>query len=54
MGFNSSLTYKLMAHYSLVDPIDAFLRRPAIPEIDFSGVVCDLKGKNAQYLDTGR
>eukprot|EP00026_Physarum_polycephalum_P009782 Phypoly_transcript_09918.p1 GENE.Phypoly_transcript_09918~~Phypoly_transcript_09918.p1 ORF type:complete len:271 (+),score=31.27 Phypoly_transcript_09918:95-907(+) len=53
VGLVSSYTYRIMEQYSLSDPINAFKGNPGVPEIDFSGVVCDLKGKNAQHLNTG-
>jgi hypothetical protein len=46
--------FKLMAHYSLFDPINAYKGKPSIPEMDFSGVVCELKGNKAQHLNTGK
>eukprot|EP00026_Physarum_polycephalum_P010601 Phypoly_transcript_10768.p1 GENE.Phypoly_transcript_10768~~Phypoly_transcript_10768.p1 ORF type:complete len:354 (+),score=52.08 Phypoly_transcript_10768:202-1263(+) len=53
VGFNSAYMYKLMAHYSLTDPINAFKGKPGVPEMDVSGIVCDLKGKKVQNLNTG-
>jgi len=53
VAFNSSYLYKLMAHYGIFDPINAYKGNPGVPEMDFSGVVCDLKGKNVPDLKTG-
>ncbi|CAF0796886.1 unnamed protein product [Adineta steineri] len=53
VSLNSSIAYRLIAYYGVVDPIGAFIGRPAVPEVDFSGVVCDLRGANVTEFNTG-
>jgi NADPH:quinone reductase-like Zn-dependent oxidoreductase len=54
VSFNPSMVYKLMAHYGLVDPVGVYKQRPAVPEIDFSGTVCELRGPKARDLKPGK
>ncbi len=42
VSLNSAIAYRLMAHYGVFDPIGALTDKPCVPEIDFSGIVCDL------------
>ncbi|CAF0798302.1 unnamed protein product [Adineta steineri] len=53
VSLNSAIAYRLIAHYGVVDPVGAFIGRPAVPEMDFSGVVCDLRGANVTEFNTG-
>eukprot|EP01113_Clastostelium_recurvatum_P012190 TRINITY_DN16304_c0_g1_i1.p1 TRINITY_DN16304_c0_g1~~TRINITY_DN16304_c0_g1_i1.p1 ORF type:complete len:373 (-),score=68.38 TRINITY_DN16304_c0_g1_i1:2-1120(-) len=42
------VTARLIPSYGAVDPLGAFMRRPAVPEVDFSGIVTDIIGTNAK------
>ncbi|CAF4039143.1 unnamed protein product, partial [Adineta steineri] len=53
VSLNSAIAYRLIAYYGIVDPIGAFMGRPAVPEMDFSGIVCDLRGANVTEFNTG-
>ncbi|UJR08752.1 hypothetical protein I4U23_013009 [Adineta vaga] len=53
VSLNSAITYRLMAYYGIFDPVGAFLGRPGVPEKDFSGIVCDLRGANVKEFNTG-
>ncbi|CAF0798271.1 unnamed protein product [Adineta steineri] len=53
VSLNSAIAYRLIAYYGIVDPIGAFIGRPAVPEMDFSGIVCDLRGANVTEFNTG-
>ncbi|CAF0796975.1 unnamed protein product [Adineta steineri] len=53
VSLNSAIAYRLIAYYGIVDPIGAFIGRPAVPEMDFSGMVCDLRGANVTEFSTG-
>ena len=49
----SSMTYRLMAYRGIIDPVGAFKSRPSVPEKDFSGIVCDLRGAHVKGFNTG-
>ena len=53
VSLNSAIAYRLIAHYGVMDPIGALLSRPCVPEMDFSGIACDLRGKHATEFKTG-
>lgn len=53
VALNSAMVYRLMANRTVFDLVGALTSRPCVPEMDFSGVVCDLKGANVQDLHTG-
>ena len=54
VSLNAAFTYRLMAYYGVFSPLGALLGRPAVPEMDFSGIVCDLKGSKAKEFQTGK
>jgi hypothetical protein len=33
--------------------VGAFIGRPCVPEMEFSGIVCDLRGANVKEFNTG-
>jgi NADPH:quinone reductase-like Zn-dependent oxidoreductase len=53
VSLNPAFMYRLMAYYGLHDPPGAFLGKPCVPEMDFSGIVCDLRGANVKEFKTG-
>lgn len=53
VSLNSAIMYRLMAYYGFHDPVGALLSKPCIPEMDFSGIVCDLRGANVKGFKTG-
>ena len=53
ISLTSSITYRFIAHYGVLDPVGALLGRPCVPEVDFSGIVCDLRGKDAKEFKIG-
>ena len=53
VSLNSAIMYRLIAYYGVLDPIGALTARPCVPEMDFSGIVCDLRGKRVKEFDTG-
>jgi len=52
VSFNSAIA-RLMAYYGVFDPVGAFMSWPCVPEMDFSGIVCDLRGANVTEFKTG-
>ena len=53
VSLNPAIMYRLMAYYGLFDPVGAILGKPCVPEMDFSGIVCDLRGAKAKGFKTG-
>jgi NADPH:quinone reductase-like Zn-dependent oxidoreductase len=53
VSLNSAIAYRLIAHYGVMDPVGALMGRPCVPEMDFSGIVCDLRGANVKEFKTG-
>ncbi len=53
VSLNSAIAYRLMAHYGIMDPVGVLIGRPCVPEVDFSGIVCDLRGANVKEFKTG-
>lgn len=53
VSLNSSITYGLIAHRGILDPVGEFMGRPCVPEVSFSGIVCDLRGTNMKEFKTG-
>jgi hypothetical protein len=53
VSLNSVFPHRLMAHYGILDPVGAFIGRPCVPEMEFSGIVCDLRGANVKEFNTG-
>jgi NADPH:quinone reductase-like Zn-dependent oxidoreductase len=52
VSLNSAIA-RLMAYYGVFDPVGAFMNWPCAPEMDFSGIVCDLRGANVTEFKTG-
>ncbi|CAF1002022.1 unnamed protein product [Didymodactylos carnosus] len=53
VSLNSAIAYRLIAYYGVLDPVGALISRPCVPEIDFSGIVCDLRGTKVKDFNTG-
>ncbi|CAF1053601.1 unnamed protein product [Adineta ricciae] len=53
VSLNSAIVHRLMAYRGVLDPVGAFRTRPSVPEKDFSGIVCDLRGANVKGFNTG-
>jgi hypothetical protein len=53
VSLNSAIAYRFMAYYGIFDPVGALMGRPSVPEKDFSGIVCDLRGANVKEFKTG-
>lgn len=53
VSLNSAITYRLIAYHDMFDPIGTLMGKPCIPEVTFSGIVCDLRGKNVKDFNTG-
>ncbi len=53
VSLTSAITYRLLAYYGVFDPVGALTGRPSVPEKDFSGIVCDLRGANVKEFSTG-
>lgn len=53
VSLNSSIVHRLIAHYGIIDPIGGLMSKPCVPELEFSGLVCDLRGSNAKEFNTG-
>lgn len=53
VSLNSAFIYRLMAYYGLFKPLGALFGTPSVPEMDFSGIVCDLKGTKAKEFTAG-
>ncbi|CAF1187274.1 unnamed protein product [Adineta steineri] len=53
VSLNSAFAHRLIAYYGLFDPAGAFMGRPGVPEKDFSGIICDLRGANVTEFNTG-
>lgn len=53
VSLNSAVAHRLMAYYGILDPVNAFMGKPSVPEVDFSGIVCDLRGVNVKEFNTG-
>lgn len=54
VSLNSAIAHRLIAHYGVIDPVSAFFGRPCVPEMDFSGIICDLRGANVKEFNTGK
>ena len=54
VSLNAAFIHRLMAYYGVFSPLGALLGRPAVPEMDFSGTVCDLRGAKAKEFQTGK
>lgn len=53
VAFNSAIAYKLIAHYGWMEPLSAWRGDPCVPEMDFSGTVCELMGSKASLFKPG-
>ena len=53
VSLNSAIVHRLIAYYGVMDPVGALIGRPCVPEMDFSGIVCDLRGANVKEFKTG-
>jgi len=53
VSLNSSIVNLLISHYAMVDPVGGLMSKPCVPELEFSGLVCDLRGSNAKEFNTG-
>jgi len=53
VSLNPAIAYRLIAYYGFFDPLGALMGKPAVPELDFSGIVCDFRGKSVKEFKTG-
>lgn len=53
VALNLLYVHKIMAHFGLLDPLGYWKGKPFVPENEFSGVVCELKGENVTEFKTG-
>jgi NADPH:quinone reductase-like Zn-dependent oxidoreductase len=53
VSLNSSIVQRLIPNYAMLDPVGALIGRPCVPEVDYSGIVCDLRGAKVQGFNTG-